>query len=200
MTNLDRIHQFLRAEFDAEAATGFARLSRVPDMHVRHFLDYYRALDTAEQIALANASTLWGVHTLRGSELPERGDAMHGANEDAAHDERTFGDFDPASALRSNPAWRKWAQEMVNGNQRDRYWYTPVPLLRLYRAQATMRRKTGEPPPNDWYRMMEEYASSVAGAKAPALRKLVRALVQERFRGRASKGSGGDWTYEGEVH
>ena len=47
--------------------------------------------------------------------------------------------------------------------------------------------------------MMDEYASSITGAKANELRKLVRALVRRRFGGKAIKGSGGDWTYAGEV-
>ena len=183
MSDLERIHRILLIEFEREAATGFARLSRVPDTQVRHFLDYYRSLDAVQQAALADASVLWGTHTLAGSVIGGR----------------TFDELDVASALRSNSAWANWRHDMTHGNNRDRYWYSSVPMLRLYRAAATMRRKKGEPPPTEWDRMMDEYASSVSGAKAPALRTLVRDLFKQRFRGRSVKGTGGVWMYEGEV-
>ena len=184
MIDFASAHRFLRAEFDREAAAGFTRLDRVPDTHVRQFLDYYRSLDTEEQSALAHASTLWGAHTLAGSTIGE-GAVDRG---------------DVASALQSNAAWASWRNDMVYGKQRDRYWYASVPELRLHRAMATMREKAGEPLPSEWDKMMAEYARSVVGAKAPALRKLVRALVESRFRGRATKGGGGDWMYEGDVN
>lgn len=183
MLEQERIHRILLVEFEREASTGFARLSRVPDTHVRHFLDYYRSLDTTQQAALAEASALWGSHTLAGS--------MIGGH--------TFDGIDVGSALRSNTAWAKWRADLTNGKNRDPYWYSSVPILRLYRAEATMRRKRGEPPPTDWDRMMDRYASSINGAKAPALRTLVRELFKQRFHGRSVKGSGGDWMYEGEV-
>ena len=173
----------LLAEFEREAAAGFARLKRVPDTHVRHFLDYYRSLAAAQQTALADASTLWGTHTLAGSMI-------------SGH---AFDGIDVASALRSNTAWLAWQDEMINGNSRDPYWYSSVPILRLYRAEATMRRKKGQPPGTEWDRTMDEYASSINGAKAPAVRTLVRDLFKQRFRGRSIKGSGGDWMYDGEV-
>ena len=183
MVALERIHRILLTEFDREASTGFARLSRVPDTLVRRFLDYYRSLDTVQQAALADASVLWGTHTLAGSVIGGQ----------------TFDEFDVGPALRSNTAWANWLHDMTHGNNRDPYWYSSVPMLRLYRAAATTRRKTGEPPPTEWDRMMDEYASSVSGAKAPALRALVRDLFKQRFRGRSAKGSGGAWMYEGEV-
>ena len=181
--------------------TGFARLRRIQDTHVRQFVDYYQSLDVGGQSALADASTLWGTHTFRGSVLGESS-AMDDLHKQAAHDaddEHAFAGIDVAAALRSNVAWTNWAVEMTNGKHRDQYWYASVPELRLYRARATMRRSAGEPPPTEWDRLIENYASSVVGAKAPALRKLVGELVAGRFRGRATKGSGGDWTYEGEV-
>lgn len=184
MIDPTRIHRIVLAEFEREAATGFARLSRVPDTHVRHFLDYYRSLDAAQQAALADAATLWGTHTLVGSTI-------------GGH---TFDGIDVALALRSNTAWTAWQHEMINGKNRDPHWYASVPILRLYRAEGTMRRKKGEAPPTEWDRMMDEYASSVSGAKAPPLRRLVRDVFKERFRGRSIKGSGGEWMYDGEVH
>lgn len=184
MTDSARIHRILLTELEREASTGFARLRRVPDTHVRHFLDYYRSLDSGQQAALADASVLWGTHTLAGSTIGGR----------------TFDGIDVGSALRSNTAWAKWAHDLTNGNSRDRYWYSSVPMLRLYRSVATMRRKKGEPPPTEWDRMMDEYASSISGAKAPGLRTLVRELFAQRFNGRSVKGSGGGWMYEGAVH
>lgn len=184
MLDITRIHQFLRAQFDREAEAGFPRLGRVPSMYVRHFVDYYRVLDTASQSALADGSTLWGSHTLGGTTIRE--------NE--------FAGFDVGAALESNVARRQWRDELAQGNSRDPHRYYTVPDLRAYRGLATMRRKAGQTPPTEWDRMMDEYASSVAGAKAPALRKLVRELIQQRFRGRATRGSGGTWTYEGDAN
>ena len=201
MITIARIHRFLRSVFDDEAASGFPRLGRVPDMHVRQFLDYYGSLTVHERSELADASTLWGTHTLRGSVILEPSE-INGASERPAGDAlegHAFEGLDIAAMLESNVAWRKWRHEMMNGKHRDRHWYTSVPILRLYRAGATMRRNAGEPPPSDWYAMMEDYAASVHGAKAPALRKLARQLVKDRFAGRGIKGSAGDWTYEADV-
>lgn len=183
MADLQHIHRVLRTELEREAAAGFPRLSRVPDTHVRHYVDYYRSLDGTRQAALIDASTLWGTNTLAGSIIGGR----------------TVDGIDVQSVMRSNQAWTDWFAELANGASRDPHWYTSVPLLRLYRAEGTMRRKAGEVPPTEWDRTMDEYACSINGAKAPALRKLVRALFEDRFKGRAVKGGGGDWMYEGEV-
>lgn len=176
-----RLQQFLGAEFTREAGGGFARLSRVPDTHVRHFLDYYQSLDPPDRAALAEASTTWGSHTFAGSTI----------------DGHQVDSRDVRSIMQSNRAWVAWMNEMTHRRDRDPHWYTSVPLLRDYRALATMRRKRGEPPPTSWDRMMEEYALSIHGAKVPLLRSLMRTMFTERFHGRAIKGVGGDWTYEG---
>src|SRR5260221_14141354 len=96
MADAQALHKFLRGEFDAEARTGFARLGRVPDTHVRHFLDYYRSLNATEQNALAEASTLWGTLRLMG----RRASGLH-------------------EALNTNPACERWRHEMVMGWGRD---------------------------------------------------------------------------------
>ena len=183
MADSATLHAFLRTELEREAGAGFPRLSRVPDTQVRHYLDYYRSLDGARQAALIDASALWGTNTLSGSTI-------------GGH---TFDGIDVQSVMRSNAAWTSWADELASGDSRDPHWYTSVPLLRQYRAAATIRRKAGQPPPTDWDRMMDEYASSVNGAKAPALRTLVRDLFKRRFDGRAVKDSWGGWMYEGAV-
>src|SRR6476661_4878712 len=112
MPNLQALHTFLRDEFDVEARGGFARLKRVPDTYVRHFLDYYQSLSASDQGALADASTLWGALRLAGR-------AALGQQE----------------ALRNHPAWEKWQREMVMGRGRDPHHYYSVPLLRTCVAQ-----------------------------------------------------------------
>ncbi|MFI5227973.1 MAG: hypothetical protein ACHQWU_02820 [Gemmatimonadales bacterium] len=200
MIPVKRIHRFLRAVFDEEASAGFPRLARVPDTYVRHFLDYYRGLTAEEQSELAAASTLWGTHTLSRSVI-RAPSAMNDGNADIAGGARAVGAIEgiDVASLKSNAALTRLRAEMWNGSHRDPYRYSSVPLLRLYRAEATMRRKAGEPPPSEWHGMMDDYAASVHGAKAPALRKLLRQLIEERFGGRATKGSGGGWMYEGDL-
>lgn len=157
----------------------------MPSTLVRHFLDYYRTLEPPEQSALADAQTLWGTRTISGSVVAD------------------LARPDVALGLRENRVRASWLNDMTNGKHRDPYRYSSVPDLRAYCAMATMRHRSGDQPPTEWHRMMDEYASSVKGAKAPALRKLVRELVRRRFGGRAAKGSGRGWTYEragGESH
>src|SRR5439155_26665022 len=77
MADTHALHKFLRGEFDTEARSGFARLSRVPDTHVRHFLDYYRSLNAPAQDALADASTLWGALRLAGPAARSHQDALN---------------------------------------------------------------------------------------------------------------------------
>src|SRR5580765_2920671 len=100
MADTQALHKFLRGEFDAEARTGFARLRRVPDTHVRHFLDYYGSLNATDQEGLADASTLWG--TLR----------LWGLRPSGHHE-----------MLKTNLAWEKWTREMVMGRGRDPHHY-----------------------------------------------------------------------------
>lgn len=48
---------------------------------------------------------------------------------------------------------------MTHGNSRDPHWYSSVPELRLYRGMATVRRKSGQPPPTErWDFITEENA------------------------------------------
>jgi len=167
-------HAFLRGEFEAEAVGGFARLRRIPDTHVRHFLDYYASLDAGRRDALADASTLWGALRLAGNY-----------------------DKDAWDALNSLPARREWLNEMTMGVGRDPHFYYSVPILRTCVAQAKIDRMHGKPAsvPAD----IEEYALSVKSVKAPELRKRVRAAMTALFGAKPSKGGGGDWDYEGSL-
>src|SRR5258706_5714901 len=122
MADAQALHKFLRGEFDTEARSGFARLRRVPDTHVRHFLDYYRSLNATEQDALAEASTLWG--TLR----------LFGRRPSGHHE-----------TLKTNLAWERWRHERVMGRGRDPHYYYSIPLLRTCVAQAKIDRANGQP-------------------------------------------------------
>ncbi len=174
MVGTEALHKFLRGEFDAEMRTGFARLRRVPDTRVRHFLDYYGSLNAANQDALADASTLWG--TLR----------LWGLRPSSYHE-----------MLKTNPAWERLRHEMVMGGGRDPRYYYSVPLLRTCISQAKIDRAKGEllSVPTE----LEEYAASVRGVKAPELRKLVGPVLQSVLGARPSKLAGGEWAYEGAV-
>lgn len=172
MTDIDALHKFFRGEFDAEACSAFARLRRIPDTHVRHFLDYYESLNATDQDALAEASTLRGALSLGGPRT-------------LRHHEM----------LQKNPAWNEWRQELVMGGSRDPHHYYSVPLLRTCVAQAKIDRAKGKPPsvPAE----LEKYAASIRSVKAPELRKLVRPVLRSILGARPSKLGGSDWDYEG---
>ena len=175
MRDAQALHAFLRGEFDAEARSDFARLSRVPDTHVRHFIDYYRSLNAPDQNALADASTLWGMLRLAGRT--------------ASGDRET---------LETHPAWEKWLHEMVMGRGRDPHYYYSVPLLRTCLAQAKIDRAKGKP--SSVTRELVEYAATVRSVKAAELRKHVRSALCQLLGARPSKIGGGDWDYEGTIN
>lgn len=172
MSKIQALHRFLRGEFDAEARSGFTRLRRIPDTHVRHFLDYYRSLTAHNQDALADASTLWGTLRLAGPAASGHQDA-----------------------LKAHPAWEKWLHEMAMGCGRDPHFYYSVPLLRTCIAQAKIDRANGKP--SSVSAELEQYAASVRGAKAPDLRKQVRSVLWSLLSARPNKLGGGNWDYEG---
>jgi hypothetical protein len=147
----------------------------VPDTHVRHFLDYYRSLNSCDQDALADAATLWA--TLRFAPQAE-----------LEHRER----------LGAHPAWNAWRNEMAMGCGRDPHYYYSVPLLRTCIAQAKVdRARLGA---STVPKELEEYAASIRSVKAPELRKRVRAAFTALFGARQSKIGGGDWDYSGTLN
>lgn len=56
--------EWLRAEFAIEQESDFARLKRVPDTRVIHFLDHFGNLDPAGQSALVDILVDWSSHNL----------------------------------------------------------------------------------------------------------------------------------------
>jgi len=53
--NSEAVLTFLRDEFHDERLSGFARLRRIPSVHVRKFIDYFAGLDESLQDELADA-------------------------------------------------------------------------------------------------------------------------------------------------
>jgi len=171
MTDIRPLHEFLRAEFDLEAQGGFSRLKRVPDTHVRHFLDYYMSLNHHDQDALADASTLWGAMRLAPSVAKEC-----------------------QETLEAHQAWNSWRHEMTMGAFRDFRYYS-VPSLRVSMAQAKIdRQRSGV---SSVSKELEDYAASVRSVKAPELRKQVRSVFASLFLAKSSKDGGGYWQYTG---
>ena len=156
MPDISSLHRFLHGEFAAEAQAGFPRARRIPDMRVRHFLDYHADLSAGEQDALADAVTLRGALGLA-------------ASTSSAH----------WDALNSLPAWQRWRHEAVTGVARDPHYYYSVPILRACVAQAHADLALGRPsslPAAD-----VAYAESIRGVKAPELRKRTRAALTALF-------------------
>ena len=172
MTNIRPLHSFLRKEFDAEAQNGFARLRRVPDTHVRHFLDYFASLNPLSQDDLADAATLWA--TLR---LAPQAELEH------------------REALGAHPAWKLWCDEMAMGCGRDPHYYYSVIDLRMCLAQAKIDR--GRLSISSVPKELEDYAASIRSVKAPALRKHVRAAFSSLFGAKHTNIGGGGWNYSG---
>jgi hypothetical protein len=156
MTDIPALHRFLRHEFDVEAQRGFARVRRIPDTGVRHFLDYYTSLSTAEQDALADAVTLRGALGISEPVGDEHWQALSGRG-----------------------AWQRWLHETVAGVVRDPHFYYSVPILRAAVAQANADRARGWPSsvPEDTV----EYAKSIQAIKTPELRKRLRECMTVLF-------------------
>jgi hypothetical protein len=175
MTDIRPLHSFFRGEFDSEANSGFARLSRVPDTHVRHFLDYYRSLNAHDQDSLADAASLWAT-------LSFAPDAQ----------------LEYREMLGAHPAWKSWRYEMAMGRERDPHYYYSVPLLRTCIAQAKTDRArlSASTVPKE----LEDYAVSIKSVKAPELRKRVRTAFEDLLGTRPSKVGGGDWDYSGTLN
>ncbi len=70
MDNRDRLAEWLRAEFEAEQASGFLRLKRVPDTKVIRFLDHFDSLDPAGRSSLLTILVDWASHQLAGTPPP----------------------------------------------------------------------------------------------------------------------------------
>ena len=146
-------------------------MKRVPDTHVRHFLDYYMSLNHHDQDALADASTLWGVARLE----PSAASKCH-------------------ERLETHQMWNSWRQEMTMGAFRDFRYYS-IPSLRMSMAQAKIDRQRGGV--SSVSKELEDYAASVSGVKLPALRKQVRDVCASLLLAKPSKDGGGYWVYAG---
>jgi hypothetical protein len=62
--------EWLRTEFAAEQASGFARLKRVPDTQVIRFLDHFGSLDPVGQSELIAILVEWSSHNFLGAPPP----------------------------------------------------------------------------------------------------------------------------------
>src|ERR1035441_7842088 len=59
MNPSDKLLDFLRRQLDTEEASGFARLSRVPESIVMARLQHYRSLSDADKAAFKDSAALW---------------------------------------------------------------------------------------------------------------------------------------------
>lgn len=62
MNNRDLLAEWLRDEFEAEQASGFLRLKRVPDTKVIRFLDHFDSLESPQQSSLVEILVDWSSH------------------------------------------------------------------------------------------------------------------------------------------
>jgi hypothetical protein len=156
MTDIRKLHGFLRLEFELEARSGFTLARRVPDMRVKHFLDYYASLSADAQDQLATAAALRGAIWISGEE---------GAR-----------DLPKVNEL---PAWKAWLHESVAGVARDLHYYHTVQDLRACAAQAKADIARGRPVsvPQD----LVDYANTIRGIKTPELRKRVGPAMKRLF-------------------
>jgi hypothetical protein len=156
MIHMPTLHRFLREEFDLEERSGFALAKRIPDMRVKHFLDYYASLPPNERDELAHACSLRGAVWISGEE-----GARH---------------LDTVNAL---SAWQGWLHESMAGVGRDPHYYHSVQDLRGYVAQAKadLARGCRLSVPQE----MVDYANTVHGIKTAELRKRLRPAMKALF-------------------
>jgi len=147
---LNKLKEFFHSEVLAEAQSGFARLARIPSLHVVDKLRYYSMLGDADKRAFLDCSAHWA--------------------------SRYYGFV--VDVLRQNladhPFFSKWSQGP--SWNRDFNDLRSVPLLRSMVQQYKIDLHNGVP--SHVTKEQFEYASCVRSIKAPELRKRVRGALK----------------------
>jgi hypothetical protein len=161
---------FVRAEFEREEQTGFARLAKIPDTHVWRFLRYFRGLKADEAAALKAALARRGCRLLWQHARPltfrEEQDAAFNALRAGIGRVRDF-------RLES----LKMLKMAVGLSQSD----DP-------RAKAQMKHVVIPPDIIEW-------VNGLTTCKATTMRKLVKVALKSRFGLKSGNEGGGEWAY-----
>ncbi|MCI0420243.1 MAG: hypothetical protein L0387_32085 [Acidobacteria bacterium] len=170
MTTEVELERFTRSALDAEAASGYAWLRRIPSTRTWKILDYLSAIEPAERDALFSAFVTNGLFLLR----PDRDPSLNAYQ--AGH-----------------PAYRRFVDAMP---QLFDWKYVDVRLLRG--VLGDLRSKSPSPEfanvPADVIRRAE----AIQPTNAPAIRREVKSVFAQRFGAQAENRGGGDWVYSGE--
>ena len=150
LTALKKLREFFQSEIQAEARSGFARLTRVPDSHVVERLRYYGLLGEADKRAFLDCSAHWA-------------SAFCG-----------FLIKMPRLNLTDHPFFSHWSQGP--SWNRDFNDVRSVPLLRSLVRQYKIDRhnKVRSHVSKEQF----NHASSIHSVKAPELRKRVREALK----------------------
>jgi hypothetical protein len=146
----ERLLEFLRSEFRAEEMSGFARLNRIPDSHVKAKLKRYRSLNEAQQESFADCCAHWGYSCC------------------------SFVVDVPTLDHTQHPYFQQWSavhSPLLHGDiEQD------VPLLRAMVQQYKIDKFSGVP--SSVTEEEFAYASSIRSVKAPELRRRFRAALK----------------------
>lgn len=152
----EKLLDFFRSEFQAEENSGFARLSRIPNVRLRDLLAHYRSLGKSDRQAYIDCGAHWA-HACFGRVI--------GAPE-----------FDHMS----HPYYIQWSHALGNYHNRTHYAHSQksVPKVRatIQQYKIDIRRKSQSRISVEDF----EYACSInnKSLKAPELRKRVRATLR----------------------
>lgn len=152
----EKLLDFFRGEFRAEESSGFARLSRVPNVELRDCLAHYRSLSKSDQEAYIDCSAHWA-HACYGVAI--------GAPE-----------FDHTS----HPYFKQWSHGLANFRSRTHYAYSQksIPKFRAVIQQYKIDLHRGVQSRISVEDFEHACAINKKSLKAPELRKRVRAALR----------------------
>jgi hypothetical protein len=166
------VRRVIRTELETQAAANWPRLSAVPCTFTWRAVDYLRRLPEQKRAALFAVVADAAVSSLDSARDP------------AEHPGRT-----------GDPEYRQLVDATLGTGQAWDFRYLDARALRGILGGARLRHprmasRLENLPPEVLAR-----AEQIVPLKAPEIRKLVKGMVQRRFRGKAQRDVGGDWHY-----
>jgi hypothetical protein len=161
---------FIKHKLDAEVASGYPLISRVPSTYTWKIVDYLATLAAAERDALLRAFSANGLFLLR----PERNFGLH-------------------AYAAGDPAYRRFVEAMP---QRADWKYTGVRMLRG--ILGDLRSSRPSPEFANVPAHVIERAEAIQPTTAAVIRREIKRLFGQRFAARAENRKAGNWRYAGE--
>jgi len=163
------LSRFTKNVLDADAASGYALLRRIPSTRTWKVLDYVSTLERAERDAFFNAFVSNGLFLL----YPDRDPSLHAYQS-------------------GDPAYRRFIDAMP---QLFDWKYADVRLLRG--ILGDLRSKAPSPEFANVPAHVIQRAEAIQPTNAAAIRREVKSVLTKRFGAKAENRGGGNWLYPG---